>query len=166
MDKYLNNKYGKMTVTSIVGKNKTGRKIYLLTCDCGNTRESVIGNVVHGTVKACHACTAERVSKQNSIKATKHGMSGSGLYQSWKCMKSRCKDKTHPLYSKLDIDYFEPWKDFEVFKDWALGNGWQEDLTIDRIDSSKGYYPDNCQWLTREENTARANRGRTPWNKQ
>jgi hypothetical protein len=46
--------------------------------------------------------------------------------------------------------------DFRVFRDWALAHGYHNDLTIDRIDNDKGYSPDNCQWLTRAENTRKA----------
>lgn len=159
MDKYIGQRYGSLTVTKIA--KAEGRKVYLFTCDCGEHRESIIGNVVHGTIKACKTCTARNVAEANKRKATRHGMSGSGMYQSWKCMKSRCKDTTHPHYSKLSISYCPEWEEFTAFRTWALANGWQEGLTIDRIDPDKGYYPENCQWLTRQENSARARRVNT-----
>ena len=162
--KYVGNRYGSLVVVKPI--NFSGRRKYDLVCDCGEHRVALIGSVVHGTVRSCKSCTVIRVSEANRLKATKHGLSSSGLYTSWKCMKSRCKDKVHAHYTKLDISYCEEWELFEGFRDWAMTNGWKEGLTIDRIDPAEGYYPTNCQWLTREENTARANRGRTPWNKQ
>jgi len=163
IDKYIGNKYNELTIISTFMKN--GKKRCTMLCNCGEQREAIVGNVVNGSIKSCKSCTAIRVSKQNSIKATKHGLSSSGLYQSWKCMKSRCKDTTHPYYSKLNITYCSSWESFEGFKNWAELNGWQEGLTIDRINSKLGYNPSNCQWLTRKENSARANTGRIPWNK-
>jgi hypothetical protein len=165
-DKYIGQVYGELTVIDIVGKKPTGRKVYLFACSCGDTRESIIGNVVHGTIKSCMSCTQQRVAEHNKVKNLKHGWYYTGLYQSWKCMKSRCKDTTSPHYGKLDIWYTDEWEKFEGFKDWALQNGWEEGLVIDRIDPSKGYYPNNCRWLTRIDNCARAMKGKTPWNKK
>ena len=164
MNKHIGEQYNSLTVVAVLpGK---GRKRYLFNCNCGDTREALLGNVKNGSIKACVKCTAIRVSRQNSAKSTRHGGSSSSLYQSWKCMKSRCKDTTHPYYGKLNITYTTEWESFEGFKAWAEANNYVEGLTIDRIDPTKGYYPNNCQWLTREENSARANKGRIPWNKR
>lgn len=56
-------------------------------------------------------------------------------------------------YKGKGITVFEPWHDFKTFAEWAMSSGYADDLTIDRIDSSKGYYPDNCRWLTKGENS-------------
>ena len=47
---------------------------------------------------------------------------------------------------------------FSSFYKWALDNGYQEGLTIDRIDENGNYEPSNCQWITRSENTIKANK--------
>lgn len=48
----------------------------------------------------------------------------------------------------------EEWRnDYLKFKEWALSNGFRENLQIDRIDNSKGYSPENCRWVTPKENT-------------
>ena len=47
----------------------------------------------------------------------------------------------------------EEWLIFEPFRDWSLGNGYANDLELDRIDNEKGYAPDNCRWVTSQVNT-------------
>lgn len=83
-----------------------------------------------------------------------HGMSKTSLYKSWAAMKRRCDnpDDFHKKYYKnKGITYCDEWKTFENFRDWALNNGWLEGLTIERKDNSKGYNPENCCWVTMEE---------------
>ena len=72
----------------------------------------------------------------------------------WHGMKRRCespKDKCYKHYGGRGITVCEAWHDFEVFKSWALKNGYKDDLSIDRIDNNQGYYPANCRWATNEE---------------
>ena len=70
-------------------------------------------------------------------------------------MKNRCYLKTHPAYSYYGargITVCDEWKDsFESFYNWAISNGYSENLTIDRTNNSEGYYPGNCKWVTMEE---------------
>lgn len=88
-----------------------------------------------------------------------HGQSGTRLYSIWSKMKSRCNRKKDPafrFYGAKGIKVCEEWEnDFFSFKEWAELNGYTDKLTIDRIDSKKGYSPDNCRWLTPSENSAR-----------
>jgi hypothetical protein len=75
-------------------------------------------------------------------------------------MIDRCeniKSKSYFWYGNKKIKVCEEWKHFPIkFIKWALENGYKEHLTIDRIDSSKNYCPENCQWITREENSKKA----------
>ena len=88
-----------------------------------------------------------------------HGQSGTRLYSIWSKMRSRCNRKKDPafrFYGAKGIKVCEEWEnDFLSFKEWAELNGYTDKLTIDRIDSKKGYSPDNCRWLTPSENSAR-----------
>jgi len=71
-------------------------------------------------------------------------------------MKGRCYNpnkEAYRRYGQRGIKICDEWKDdFTIFKDWALRSGYQGNLTIDRKDNDKGYYPSNCQWLTLAEN--------------
>lgn len=70
-------------------------------------------------------------------------------------MKARCKAKTgkhYKNYSSRGITVCDEWvNDYPAFKKWALENGYEEGLSIDRIDNNLGYSPDNCRWVPKEE---------------
>lgn len=88
---------------------------------------------------------------------TKHGMSKTRLYRCWADMKTRCNCKTNRFYHRYGgrgIKVCEEWATFEPFKDWALNNGYSDELTIDRIDNDGDYCPGNCQWSTQKEQAA------------
>lgn len=86
----------------------------------------------------------------------KHGGKGTRLYRIWQRMKWRCYNKNmadYRWYGKKGIEVCPAWKSsFIPFRDWATINGYQEDLTIDRIESDGDYEPNNCQWIPRMEN--------------
>ena len=84
----------------------------------------------------------------------KHGLSRTRIYQTWADMKQRCNNPNNPFYHRYGgrgIGYIPEWNDFEAFYKWAKNSGYQEDLTLDRIDNNKGYSPDNCKWSTQQE---------------
>ncbi len=74
----------------------------------------------------------------------------------WQDIKTRCyndKSKPYKYYGYLGIKMCQDWHDRCKFIEWALNNGYEDNLTIDRIDSTKNYSPDNCMWVTQSENT-------------
>lgn len=87
------------------------------------------------------------------------------LVKTFNKMKARCYDpsnKDYLWYGKKGITICKEWLYNPVsFVQWALVNNYQTALTIDRIDSNKEYGPDNCRWITREENSRRA--GKVNW---
>ncbi len=76
-------------------------------------------------------------------------------------MIQRCyKEDYHGFkyYGAKGVTVCDEWKDPMVFRDWALDNGYSDELTIDRIDEAKGYFPDNCQWITQHEQVLKQSR--------
>jgi hypothetical protein len=73
------------------------------------------------------------------------------LYRIWSGMKQRCnnpKCNRYRYYGAKGVTVCEAWgKSYQAFADWSYSNGYAENLSIDRIDSEKGYSPDNCRWI-------------------
>ena len=86
----------------------------------------------------------------------KTGYCNSPIHNSWCNMKGRCLNKNHPKYHRYGgrgITVCAEWMDFKNFLEWSLNNGYKKGLSIDRIDNDGNYCPENCQWITHEENS-------------
>lgn len=142
-------RFGRLTVLSRENNDNHGGTRWLCRCDCGNSCIVDSGNLRHGRQKSC-GCLRHREPWNKT-----HGeFCNSRLYRIWTGMKTRCYDKrckAYPSYGGRGIFICEDWKDnYESFRDWALLNGYSDDLSIDRIDNDQGYFPENCSWATRE----------------
>lgn len=77
------------------------------------------------------------------------------LYRIWADMKRRCKNSDRPNYKNYGgkgIMVCQEWENsFDSFREWALNNGYSDDLSIDRIDNNGNYEPSNCHWATAKE---------------
>ena len=148
--------FGRLEVLKLSREVKSGkryRKYWLCKCECGNEKEIRTDSLTSGSVKSC-GCLKEEQNKVNLIKNHSHKQSGKRLYYIWQGMKQRCFDVNNDRYLRYGgrgITVCEEWLTSNNFFNWALLNGYEENLTIDRIDNDGNYEPSNCKWSTIKE---------------
>ena len=123
----------------------------LVSLDGSKTREIKLSYLKNGKISY-----PDRRRPDNTIRNLKHGMSATKLYSTWSGMKNRCLNKKqghYELYGGRGIKICDQWLEFENFKNWAMSNGYSEDLTLDRVDADGDYCPENCRWATKIEQT-------------
>lgn len=153
-------KFGRLTAIKPCGKTSGGNVLWLCECDCGNKTTAPTQHLKSGNTKSCGCLNSELASKR----FTKTGESNHRLYRIWRNMKRRCYDNTFKAYKNYGgkgVLICDDWlKSFENFYKWAISNGYKDNLTIDRINVNGNYDPNNCQWITRSENTRKSWRDR------
>lgn len=86
-----------------------------------------------------------------------HGLSNTKLYRKYRSMLDRCsneRNKSYADYGGRGIAVCDEWKykdGFLNFYDWAIKSGYEDGLTIERKDVNKGYNPENCCWVSMEQ---------------
>lgn len=139
-------RYWKWVVIS-EGKNS---KYRTCKCDCGSVKEVRVDHLTDGRSRSCGCSKKEKhpwIYKGRPGRRRLNGIYGN--------MLRRCYDERSENYQRYGgrgISVCDAWRySFDSFAEWAYDNGYSKGLSIDRIDNSKGYTPENCRWVTMQE---------------
>lgn len=146
-------RFGRLIVVELVGKDKEHRALWRCQCDCGN---ECIKSSKHLTPNGTKSCGC-LISEVTIARSTTHEMSYTKIHQTWARMKQRCFDLNfigYEYYGGRGITVCEEWcNDFQAFFDYVskLEHFGEEGYSLDRINVNGNYEPGNVRWATAKE---------------
>ena len=152
-----NKRFGRLTVLNY-DCHRNGKVIWKCRCDCGNIAYVCNGNLVNHKTESCGCLRKEKLVNRSVT----HHLTNTRIYKIWIDIKKRCYNNKYTRYIDYGgrgISVCDEWKnDFQNFYDWAMQNGYSDELSIDRINNDGNYEPNNCRWTdkkTQNNNTRR-----------
>lgn len=157
------NIYGRLTIikraNNYVSPSGNKSAMWVCRCSCGKVVVVRATDLKQKKVFSCGCYKNEQTSKRRRI----HGLGRTRICVMWRDMIRRCtnpKVRSYKNYGSRGITVCDEWKNnFLSFYNWAMKNGYDDSLTIDRINTNKGYSPENCRFVSirEQENNKRTN---------
>lgn len=157
-------RYGSRTILELLEERDTdGHRRVSWRCECGAVGTGGLKALRHTT--NCPKCRPDNLPPRKKTHGHaggwRHGRKNGGrthLYDCWANMMQRVRGTGSPKNKRWykGVTICPERQKFEGFRDWAVANGYERGLSLDRIFTCRGYEPSNCEWVTRSENSRRA----------